>query len=202
MGSLMKLIQSNFNVKPLVEKIEGLPHLWEENTWRQNYKIKTSREIAPQEDTQAIMFRWASQNKIESVRDSLSVENHKNIFDVDEVQPLIAEALENCEATECGRVFIAKLKSGGKILPHMDHGVYADHFERFHLVLTSEEGNKFFVMDGFGWCESRHMKPGQLFWFNHKETHWAVNESKVPRMHLIIDCVAPKYRRERARVSA
>ena len=38
---------------------------------------------------------------------------------------------------------------------------------------------------------------GQFFNFCHKETHWAVNGSKTPRMHLIIDAVAPAFRRER-----
>ncbi len=75
--------------------------------------------------------------------------------------------------------------------------MYSDHFERFHLVLTSDQGNRFFVQNSSGWLESYSMRAGEFFWFNHKEVHWAVNESKTPRMHMIIDCVAPQYRRER-----
>lgn len=199
-GHLIKLLKTNINVKPLIDRIQKEPKLWEENTWRQDYTIQNERPVSPQQDTQAIMFRWAPENKIESVRDSLNVQIHKNLLDISEVQPLIIECLTTAGAIECGRVFITKLKPGGKVLPHSDYGMYSDHFERFHLVLTSDPGNRFFVENTQGWGESYSMRPGQFFWFNHKETHWCVNESKNPRMHMIIDCVAPNYRRERAKL--
>lgn len=199
-GSLIKLIKTDINVKPLIDRIEKESNLWKENTWRQDYVVKLDRPISPQQDTQAIMFRWAPENSIESVRDSLDIQIQKNLFDIQEVQPLIIECLTAVGALECGRVFITKLKPGGKVLPHCDYGMYSDHFERFHLVLTSDIGNRFFVQDSKGWGESYSMSPGQFFWFNHKEVHWCVNESKSPRMHMIIDCVSPSYRRERATV--
>ncbi len=196
-GSLIKLVKKSLSIKPLIDRLEQEPSLWKENTWRQDYVVKLDRPISPQQDTEAIMFRWAPENTIESVRDSLNITIHSNLSNIKEVQPLIVECLIACGAVECGRVFIAKLKPGGTVIPHSDYGMYADHFERFHLVLTSEDGNRFFVQDTNGWCESYYMKPGEFFWFNHKENHWAINQSQKPRMHMIIDCVAPTYRRER-----
>jgi hypothetical protein len=199
-GQLIKLLKTGINVKPIIDRLEAEPGLWKENTWRQDYVVKLDRPISPQQDTEAVMFRWAPENTIESVRDSLEIQDHFNLVKINEIQSLIAECLNACEATECGRVFIAKLKSKGHVIPHCDYGMYSDHFERFHLVLTSDQGNRFFVQDTEGWGESYSMKPGQFFWFNHKEVHWARNDSLTPRMHMIIDCVAPKYRRERAKV--
>lgn len=193
---------TNIPVDDFISRIEEKPELWKENTWRQDYVVKLERPISPQQDTEAIMFRWAPENTIESVRDSLDVVSHPNIVRIPEVQAIIHACIAAVGATECGRVFIAKLKPGGVVIPHCDYGMYSDHFERFHLVLTSDPGNEFFVQDGSGHRESKHMKPGELYWFNHKETHWAVNSSGAPRMHLIIDMVAPKYRRERAAVQS
>lgn len=197
---LIKRLVSNVAVSDLVASVESKPELWKENTWRQDYVVKLDRPISPQKDTEALMFFWAPENTIESVRDSLDIVKHENYMSVRNIQPLLLSCLAVIGAVECGRVFIAKLKPGGVVIPHCDYGMYADHFERFHLVLTSDEGNEFFVQDGTGHRESLYMKPGELFWFNHKEAHWAVNNSKNPRMHLIIDAVAPLFRRERVAV--
>lgn len=199
-GRLIKRLLTNVPVKELCERIAEEPALWSENTWRQDYVVQLERPISPQKDTEAIMFRWAPENKIESVRDSLNVQNMPNLLKLAEVLEPLRLCLEACGAVECGRVFIAKLKPGGHVIPHCDYGMYADHFERFHLVLTSDPGNMFYVEDGTGYREAAYMQPGEFFWFNHKENHWATNGSSTPRMHLIIDAVAPKYRRERANV--
>jgi hypothetical protein len=202
-GHLIKLVKNNINVKPLCDRVEKEPELWKENTWRQDYVVKLDRPISPQQDTEAIMFRWAPHNTIVSVRDSLDIVNHPNLVLLTEIQPLISECFKAAEATELGRVFITKLKPGGKVLPHSDYGMYSDHFERFHLVLTSDPGNRFYVhQESSGWQESYYMKPGEFFWFNHKEIHWVHNDSKTPRMHIIIDCVSPKYRKERISVQS
>lgn len=199
-GKLIKKLMTDAPVEPLVARLEMEPELWRDNTWRQDYVVKLERPISPQQDTEAVMFRWAPENTIESVRDSLSVQVHPNLSKISELHRLLLACLNRINAAECGRVFVAKLKPGGKVIPHQDYGTYADHFERFHLVLSSDPGNEFFVEDSSGHRESAHMKPGEFFWFNHKETHWAVNNSKTPRMHLIIDAVAPEYRRERVAV--
>lgn len=196
-AELIKLLDYNIPVSDLVSVVDGDRNLWKENTWRQDYVVKLERPISPQQDTEAVMFRWAPKNTIESVRDSLNIVDHPNLFKIQQINPILYRCLKMAGATEVGRVFIAKLKPGGVVIPHQDYGMYADHFERFHLVLSSDEGNVFFVQDTYGNRESKHMKPGELYWFNHKETHWAKNESSRPRMHLIIDAVSKKHRRER-----
>lgn len=199
-GQLIKLIVGGAPVQDLAAALEKNPDLWKENTWRQDYVVRGERPISPQQDTEAVMFRWAPENKIESVRDSLDVLVHSNAHTIKEFAPHLLACLSFINPEEVGRVFVAKLKSGGFVIPHQDYGMYADHFERFHLVLTSDPGNMFFVQDANGHREEAYMKPGELFWFNHKETHWAVNNSSRPRMHLIIDAVAPNYRRERVTI--
>lgn len=196
-GELIKLIFKDAPVAALCARLENEPELWRENTWRQDYVVQLERPISPQQDTEAVMFRWAPKNTIESVRDSLDVQVHPNLNQINELHDLLLNCLDAIGAEECGRVFVAKLKPGGKVIPHSDYGMYADHFERFHLVLSSDPGNEFFVQDTKGNQESVYMKPGEFYWFNHKEVHWATNGSATARAHLIIDAVAPAYRRER-----
>lgn len=203
MGDLIKRLLTDVPVAKLLTAIEQDPQLWRENTWRQDYVVQLERPISPQQDTEAIMFRWAPENTIESVRDSLAVREHPNFTRFPELYEPLSACLAAAGAIECGRVFIAKLKPGGHVIPHCDYGMYADYFERFHLVLTSDPGNEFFVRDiTTGHEERAEMRPGEFFWFNHKQAHWANNRSATSRQHLIIDAVAPAYRRERAQVSA
>lgn len=199
-GELIKLLVKDLPVKEFSDRLDSDTSAWRENTWRQDYVVKLERPISPQQDTEAVMFRWAPENTIESVRDSLAVTANPNLVKFPEFLPLYKACIAAAGAKELGRAFVAKLKPGGFVIPHQDYGMYADKFERFHLVLSSDPGNEFFVADSKGNQESAHMNPGEFFWFNHKETHWAVNKSERPRMHLIMDMVAPNYRRERASI--
>lgn len=111
--------------------------------------------------------------------------------------PLIGHVLDRVKAKELGRVLITSLAAGGTIIPHADEGDYADHYERFHIALQSDRGNVFSVEDVIGCGEYAFMAPGELWWFNHKKRHAVFNGSDTPRIHLVIDAVAPNYRRER-----
>ena len=71
---------------------------------------------------------------------------------------------------------------GGLVAAHSDIGEYAEHFERFHIVLTSETGNWFQVGNDIAYPQ-----PGSLFFFNHREVHSVGNPTQEARIHLIVD---------------
>jgi mannose-6-phosphate isomerase-like protein (cupin superfamily) len=89
-----------------------------------------------------------------------------------------------------GRSLIALLPPGGKITPHIDEGLYADYFDRFHIVL---QGTCLFRCG----AETHRPQPGEAFWFNHKLEHSVENDGDIDRIHLIIDYMAPAYRARR-----
>ena len=64
--------------------------------------------------------------------------------------------------------------------------------ERFHVPIVTNPG-------AFLYCEQepKHMKDGELWWFNHKSWHHAINAGTEPRIHLIVDALAPRYWRPR-----
>lgn len=85
-------------------------------------------------------------------------------------------------AESIGRVMIVGLKPGGRIVPHRDEGLYAETYSRAHFCLYALPGNLFYC--GFD-CVA--MLPGELWWFNHRQTHSVVNNSDNERIHLILD---------------
>lgn len=107
-----------------------------------------------------------------------------SIADLPLVASLCIAACDRLRVKELGRVMLVELKPGGHIDRHFDDGAYADHYDRFHLVLQSDEGNTFTCGD-----ETIHMKPGELWKFDHRSEHEVHNGSDRPRIHLIIDAV-------------
>lgn len=182
-------LRTGLVVYPLVRALSKQPELWNEISTRQDYPGSAHL------DTESIFLRWCKGLDVEAAFTEIPAFDFPAMGKLPEARELINETLQLAGATELGRVLIVSLRAGGKILPHADEGAYADHYERFHIVLESEEGNIFNCGN-----ESERMRPGELWCFNHKTKHEAWNHSANPRIHLIIDAVAPKYRKERAEV--
>lgn len=181
-----ELLSSGLDVEPLNEALKRQTELWDEVTGRQDYPGSAHK------DTKAIFLRWCKGLDVQSAFTEIPAFNFPAMGKLKEAHNLINEITSRAGAKELGRILIVNLRSGGAITPHADEGVYADYYERFHLVLHSESGN-IFKCDG----EEVEMKTGELWWFNHKECHEVVNKSQSDRIHLIIDAVAPTFRRER-----
>lgn len=167
------------------------PELWAEITDRQSYDGSAHRA------TETIFLRWCKGQTLEAAFTEIPAIDYPATVKLPGAYSLIQEAMKKIGSTELGRVLIVSLKPKGMITAHVDEGAYADHYERFHLVLEAEVGNCFFCDD-----EMVEMKPGELWNFDHKKSHWVWNDSDNPRVHLIIDAVAPDFRRERNALSA
>jgi aspartyl/asparaginyl beta-hydroxylase (cupin superfamily) len=179
-------------VLPLLKAVQSRPALWGEITARQDHPL------SPHRDTEAIYLRWCQKLDIPSVFTDLHAVDYPAFHALHrETWPLLDVIYANVGGRELGRAMIVNLKPGGRIVPHVDEGAYADHFERFHLPLCSAPDNYFHVETDDGPTETVQMRAGELWWFDHKRTHWVSNQSSEPRIHLIVDIVAPKYRRDR-----
>lgn len=158
--------------------------LWGQFTTRQD------TPGSPHHDTQCIVLRGPNVphgteltpdiafNKIDS-RDWLH-----NCRSLAAVTELCAKVGARLRVKDLGRVMLARLPAGASIDRHADEGNYAAYFDRFHLPLTSADGNLFTNGD-----ESIHMKPGELWKFDHHIEHEVTNRSNTDRIHLIIDAV-------------
>lgn len=191
MGKHFQQISTGIDVQPLLSAIESKPHLWTQLTDRQ------TTPGSPHVDTETIILRWPKDQSVSAAFNEIPAIPYPALVELPEAYKLIGEVIQATDAFEIGRAIIVKFEAGGFIPPHADEGAYADHFERFHIPLQSDIGNLFMCGDFDKNFEAVHMDVGSLWTFNHKKTHWLFNGSDSARIHLIVDCVAPQYRKER-----
>lgn len=190
------LLKTRVDVYPLMEAIERNLHLFDQITGRQD------TPGSPHGDTKAIFLRWSKELTVHAAFNDLEAVDFPAFSELPEARELVAEVVKLVGATKLGRVLITSLKPNGVIHPHADEGAVADHYERFHVVLKSESGNFFHSQVSKFETEHVFMKEGEVWWFNHKRPHWLKNNSECERIHLIVDAVAPQFRRERDAIPA
>jgi hypothetical protein len=166
-----------FDIDVALKEAHG-SDLWDVFTLRQD------TPGSPHHDTRTIVLRApaATEWSHDVIFNTIEAEDTNAVEHLPAVRDLCIAACERLGVKELGRVMLVELAPGGHIDSHFDDGAYAAHYERFHLVLESDEGNTF--TNG---AESIHMKPGQLWQFNHRAEHEVTNGSGRPRIHLIID---------------
>jgi len=190
MSHRFERIAEGLHVQPLLDKLAQHPGLWGQITTRQD------TPGSPHKDTQCIFLRWPADQSIWAAFHDLTSEDYPAAKVLaPAVSDLVWDVVVNrlpLPGGQLGRVILTKLKPGGVITPHFDQGPYADKYDRFHVVLSAGEGNVITV-GGQDFTPSS----GDLFWFYHKLVHSYRNESDQPRLHLILDVVAPTYRAKR-----
>lgn len=184
-------VAHDLDIVPLLERLERLsPECWKKGI-RETYPGSAHAQAS------SIILRWCPIAEGEDPA-LVSFDRCEVVF-TPEARPFLPEftaptsgllhALDG-PIGECGRALIAGLPPGGKITPHIDEGLYADYFDRFHIVL---QGTCLFRCG----AETHRPQPGEAFWFNHKLEHSVENDGDIDRIHLIIDYMAPAYRARR-----
>jgi len=175
-------IAEGLDVDPLLQLLDGKPELWKEIKHRQHFTG------TPHKDTESIYVRGPLKMTPYYVMYDIGSYDYPSMeYLKDALVPLMRPILEKLEVIEMGRVLIVNLKHGGHVTKHNDQGTYADHYSRFHLVVTSNE-----------WCsqtcgdQKQKFEVGDVWWFNHKKMHTADNVGTTDRVHIIFDCVT-KY---------
>lgn len=185
-----ELLKRGLNTKNLLTKIAANPDLWDA------IKIRQDTNGTPHKYTESIFIRWCKDLDVSSAFNDLEAVDYPARDLLLDVNDLIFECMNITKYRKLGRVLITKLEPGGVIEPHPDEGIVCKSYERFHIPLYSKKGNVFYSGDPEGLYESVKMKEGELWFFNNKEVHWLKNESEEPRIHLIIDAIAPQFRRD------
>jgi hypothetical protein len=174
---------TDLDVAPLAAALEANPDLWDQVTDRQDAPGSAHH------DTRAVILLGPASLDLHSVFHDLAVQPYPPVEVLGPlVHDLIAPLCDEVYLQDIGRVMLVELKPGGVVDAHWDEGPYAAHYQRFHIVITSEPGNVFHCGGEAVW-----MQPGQAWWFDHRATHLVRNESQAPRIHLIVDAVSGRY---------
>jgi hypothetical protein len=177
-----RLVQQGINVAPLLAEIEGQEAAWLVDTSRQD-KIRVQRE------TSTILLRAAVPRP-----DLLTNENQESgATNISRQFPramgFLAKAAELFNAS-LSRATIVRLKPRSAVGIHIDSGSYYLIRNRFHLVLRSASGS--ILRSG---NEEVRMREGELWWFDNKQHHSALNDSGEWRIHYIFDLLPAAYAR-------
>ncbi|NQZ13388.1 MAG: aspartyl/asparaginyl beta-hydroxylase domain-containing protein [Alphaproteobacteria bacterium] len=168
------------DVAPFLKEVEENEDAWLFNTSRQD-KNKIQRE------TQTIALRNAVP------RDDLHInENQESEWkELAPRFPLACKFMENVATQMNGtlsRAVIVRLQPKGNVYLHIDDGAYYLIRHRLHLVLKSEKGS--LMMSGGEKCL---MREGELWFFDNRQHHQAINNSDDWRIHFIFDVLPNKY---------
>lgn len=169
-----KLIKSGVDIQSLMREVELNEWAWQVSTTRQEI-------VTVQREAQIIHIRsMIKRNDVDG--DDNQVEDWTKTSDS---FPLASKLMFDFAKSVNGtlsRAGIVRLKPKGKVYPHIDRGTYYFIRDRYHLVLKSPLGS--LLTSG---NETVRMQEGELWWFDNKEYHSALNESDEWRVHYIFD---------------
>ena len=182
-------IASGVDTTQLVFGYKRRPTIWKEDTYLRDYAQ------GPFEDMESIMLRFPEKS-VHETQEALAAhtanfDQHECItypgwWQFPEAQKLVRSVMNLVDGERIGRVFINKLKPGGKIYRHADSPAHAAYWRRFHLPLESNVGVRFHCGK-----EEIYMAQGEIWWFNNALEHEVHNETSEDRVHLVMDFRLP-----------
>lgn len=178
-------VANGVDTLPLELAIKRRPQLWREDTYLRDYPQGPFGEI------ESIMLRFPEKSVHETeaaLRDHLSrVDQHESIDypaykTLPEARALIMQLMARVAGERLGRCMINKINPGGRIYPHADTTAHAEYYDRFHIVIASNDQSLFRAGD-----ETVNMRPGEVWWFDNSQEHEVHNHGDTARIHLIVD---------------
>lgn len=175
----------------LAEGLEVWPVLHQlarnEDLWNAN-RFRTEFPGTPHADADDIIIRFSDTATLDTTTRVMGDTRpvwHPAAAKLPALRPIINALMSQVNAYELGRVLIARLRPGGRILPHADNEgdyVHAADIARYHVVLQGLPGCLFHCG-----TETVQMRTGEVWWFNAHEVHSVENNSTDDRIHLLVD---------------
>ena len=182
-----RLEQVNVDIRSILAELAQYPEAWTEQRGRQ--------KIAVQREAMAIPIRGLRKSKIQG-RKRRDV-HESRYTTLSKRFPSVIEFIRQTAANKNAKIARAKvvnLPPGKQVFPHVDRGDYYAIRDRYHLVIDSAGS----LMRAGG--EEVRMKTGELWWFDNKAEHEALNDTDQDRIHLIFDLESPAASRLSERV--
>lgn len=177
-------LERGIDPNPFLSEIDAIDGVWFEQTGRQ-------QSASVQREALAIPVRGMRKS---AQGDRARRDVHASRWTTGSVRLPAArrflERIAETESSSLGRAKIVSLPPGHRVYPHIDRGEYYRVRNRYHLVLQSE-GSWMRAGD-----EDVRLKTGELWWFDNKAEHEAMNDGSKDRIHLIFDLLPLKAKRQ------
>jgi hypothetical protein len=177
-----RLIHSDIDVAPLLTEIEANEAAWLLNTGRQD-------KIPVQRDTNTIFLRNAVRRPDLHLNENQECQPTKISANFPRAVSFMTGVARAMNA-QLARATIVRLKPRSQVGLHIDVGSYYLIRDRYHLVLKSRSES--ILISG---NEQVRMREGELWWFDNKQHHGALNESDDWRIHYIFDLLPEAYKK-------
>ena len=171
-----KRLSQGLPVQWLVDALAAKPELWNANT------LRTANPASPHREAEDIWLRFNAIPATPSDWDELESVNYPAYAELPEAAKLVRALMTRMDGERLGRVLITRLKPGGCIAPHRDLEQHAGYYDRFHIVLRSNEACAFRCG-----VETVVMERGECWSFNNALEHSVQNNGDTERLHLIVD---------------
>lgn len=126
----------------------------------------------------------------EAVSDIVECKDSALRYMYPQVNKLVDWCYSAVNGKELGRIMVVKLLSGGRVIPHIDTGLYFQRYHRFHVPLIT---NNQVLFMGPSNTKPIHMPYGILCQLMNLQLHGVENNSKDDRIHLIVDINTDKF---------
>lgn len=172
-----KLAKDTVDTKLILNELEAAPQMWLANCSRQE-KVRCQRH------TKNIFLRVAKKPLPPGEKNANNVHQSVTASGAKSFPHTLAfcKNLANSINGRLGRAMLVALLPKSQVYPHIDHGDYYRITDRYHLVITSPTGSH--LSAG---TETVVMHERELWVFNNKIEHSAINTSDQHRVHLIFD---------------
>ncbi len=169
-------IAADVDMQPILEELAQNADAWDAQVGRQE-------RAAPQRETASIPIRGGRKSMVRGRRNRDVLETRWTTISrrLPRIRAFIEATARRLDA-DLARARVVRLAPQSRVYAHFDRGDYYQHHDRYHLVLQSPAGSPMRAGD-----EAVRMREGELWWFDNKALHDAINESDEPRVHLIFD---------------
>ena len=177
--SKIMTIASGVDVMPLVLQVERNPELWDEWT------LRTEATDSPHHTSSDIWLRYNDKANFNGDKAEFNGEHDSVWYPAAQKLPALRDIVFNLMARvrgeRLGGIWVTKIPPGKSVLPHVDGGWHAGHYDKYAVQLKSAPGQSF-NFEG----ERLESKPGDVYWFDNSYAHWVLNDSDQERMTLIV----------------
>jgi hypothetical protein len=171
------VFQKNIDVQELAAEVDGIPPYW----WCVNTRRQEALDHHRHTQSIAIRNRKVHDRKYtpaDGIHESEEVVFSRQFPKINALVLSLAQEL----GLALGRVVLVKLPAHSQVYRHYDDEAYLQERDRYHLVLSCGDSN---VLESGN--NRFNVKPGELWFFDNKVMHRAVNPSDTPRVHIIFD---------------
>jgi hypothetical protein len=155
---------------------------WDKDKRRQIYSVHS--------DVRSIIYKWTEATE-DTIGETFTTDYTPSVL-TSKVYEVVDKAIKSFKnpnginhgpRTRVVRLMLAKLKVGGTITPHEDHGnLLLTH--RVHFVVQTNDQCKFTIDD-----QDFFFNEGLCFELNNAKTHSVTNSGDTERIHLICDLI-------------